>query len=344
MNNKPKIFISWSGKRTASFRVASKLYEIMPLIIQNADFFFSDHITKGKPAIDKIFSNLAEAKIGIFCVTKNNILKPWLIFESGAVASTATNNNGLVIPLLIDMTTDEFKSSPSPLSNLQGTVFTDENDLRRMIQDIGRSVNSGLSEKQLDSLFNTYKTQFYDCDIIDKLIDNADNRLPVIFMTKDCNRFFKLLFKEYLCRLKMGISISEAIHFNTSEDVSKLLNVSFDDAEYFTRELGNMGYLNYEVADTKVFFSDLTEKGIKYGKDNFNESAHITALRIILRGYDKKSCEDVHIGGCLQLCRGVTKSDIRILEDDFYIKVIDESSDGLYCVRPTERALELEFN
>lgn len=346
--NKPKIFISWSGKDTASFRVASKLYEIMPLMFQTADYFFSDHITKGKLGIEKIFANLAEAKIGIFCITKNNLLKPWLNFEAGAILSAVQNNNGLAIPLLINMNTDDFLSFSSPLTNFQGTVFKDENDLRRMIQDIGDSIKSNLSEKQLDNLFAIHKTQFYDCDIDDKPLSNADNSSPVISvqpdttMTKECNRFFKLLFREYLCRRKKGETKSKAIHFKTSAIVSELLKVPFADAEYFTRELGNMGYLNYEVTDTMVFSIVLTEKGIKYGKDNFDESAHITALRIILSEYNPRRCEDVYVGGFMHCCDGVSKSDISILKDMLYIKVISESPDDLFCVRPTAKALELE--
>lgn len=234
--NKPKIFISWSGKDTASFRVASKLYEIMPLMFQNADYFFSDHITKGKPAIDKIFSNLAEAKIGIFCVTKNNILKPWLNFESGAIASAVKNNDGLAISLLINMNTDDFVSFSSPITNFEGAMFTDENDLRRMIQDIGRAINSSLSEKQIDNLFDTYKTQLYDCDITDKPQNNNTSAISTqndTSMTKDCKKFFRLLYAEYLKRRKNGEIIPEAIHFETSEDVSNLLNRCKQSPKYF---------------------------------------------------------------------------------------------------------------
>lgn len=338
--SKPKIFISWSGKDTASFRVASKLYDIMPLMFQNADFFFSDHITKGKLAIDKIFSNLAEAKIGIFCVTKNNILKPWLNFEAGAIASAVTNNDGLAIPLLINMNTDDFASFSSPISHLEGTVFTDENDLLRMIQDIRRSINSSLSEKQLDNLFDTYKTKIYDCDITDESLNSVGNGSPVISaqldtsMTKDCKDFLRLLYIEYLCSRKMGKTIHKATHFNTSEDVSNLLNIPLDDVEYFTYQLGRMDFLNYK-ADKTIISIALTEKGIKYGEDNFDEPSYITALRIIFFTYYNIEKEILIRKGL-----GISGYDIDILKDKQYIQVIRHLTNGDYIIRLTARAFE----
>lgn len=160
-----KIFISWSGKETASYRVAKILKEILPLMFQGNEYFFSDHIQKGTFALNEIFNNLSEAKIGIICITKKNIIKPWLLFESGALSTTVNKNNGLALPLLIDITKDEFAASANPLSGYQGTSFTDHDDFLRFLNDINSKLNTPLSEKQVEIQFNAYKEKIYSVDL-----------------------------------------------------------------------------------------------------------------------------------------------------------------------------------
>lgn len=128
MQEKDVIFISWSGKETASFRMAAILYKVLPVVFQSAECFLSDDIDKGTIGINDILQNLAKAKIGIICVTKANIEKTWLNFEAGALTSAVFNKNGKAITLLIDMTTDEYQSTNSPIHTLQATIL-DEDDL-----------------------------------------------------------------------------------------------------------------------------------------------------------------------------------------------------------------------
>ena len=166
-NEKPLIFISWSGKHTLSYLVAEKLKKFLPLMFQNADYFFSDHLQKGKFALNEIFAKLSKARYGIFCVTKSNVLKPWLNFEAGAIACTVAQNDGNAMPLLIDLSKEEFSISPTPLSYYQATDFLDEQDMLNMLKDIGTAINSPLSEGQIEEVFNRYKSDLLEIKIPD---------------------------------------------------------------------------------------------------------------------------------------------------------------------------------
>lgn len=161
-----KVFISWSGKSTASFNVAKKLAEWLPMILQETEPFMSDNIRSGTNPISQIMEKLANSKIGIICVTKDNITSPWLNFEAGALNNVVTNQSGIVIPILINMTTDEFANSNSPIKNLQGKEFNNE-DFKIVLQDINSCLESPISEKSLNSLYSRLEQDLFDIDLND---------------------------------------------------------------------------------------------------------------------------------------------------------------------------------
>lgn len=161
-----KVFISWSGKNTASFKVAKKLAEWLPMVLQETEPFMSDNIRSGTNAISQIMENLTNSKMGIICVTKDNITSPWLNFEAGALNNVVTNQSGIVIPILINMTTDEFANSNSPIKNLQGKEFNNE-DFKIVLQDINSCLESPISEKSLNSLYSRLEQDLFDIDLKD---------------------------------------------------------------------------------------------------------------------------------------------------------------------------------
>lgn len=161
---KTKIFISWSGKNTASFKVAKKLAEWLPMVLQETEPFMSDNIRSGTNPISQIMDNLANSKIGIICVTQDNITSSWLNFEAGALNNVVTNQSGIVIPLLINMTTDEFANCNSPIKNLQGKEFNDD-DFKIALKDINSYLKSPISEKAFNSLYDGLKQTLFDIDL-----------------------------------------------------------------------------------------------------------------------------------------------------------------------------------
>lgn len=162
-----------------------------------------------------------------------------------------------------------------------------------------------------------------------KSVDDSD------IMTEDCKYFLRLLYIEYLCNRKMGETIHEAAQFDTFEDVSNLLDIPVDDVKYFSFQLESKGFLDYK--DKKMFEAIiLTEKGIKYGEDNFYEPSFITALRIIFFTYYDIIKREIMIKKDL----GISSYDIDILKDHQYIQVIEYCTNGDYVIKLTAKAFE----
>ena len=273
MQEKETIFISWSGKDTASYRMANILYETLPVIFQSADYFLSDDIPKGTVGIQQIFQNLSKAKIGIICVTKQNVEKTWLNFEAGALGSAVYNKDGMAIPLLIDMTSDEFAASNTPMKTFQGTELN-EKELMRMFLSINTNLGNPLKETQVKSLFDSMaKNQILNCSLDSGItsVKKSNSVQNDVLLTKDCLIFLRKLYQEYLTNRNKGLSRSESIAFGNSKELSAKFGMSFEDVEYFTRHLADIGYLHSEAADLMVFFSELTEKAVKFCEENFDD-------------------------------------------------------------------------
>lgn len=133
-----KIFISWSGD--LSKKVAEFLGSWIEDVLQGTETWISsDDIDKGALWFGDISSQLSETKIGILCLTRENIQAPWILFEAGALSKGLSKNR--VCPLLINLSHTDL--SP-PLSQFNGTLPTKE-DLLKLI----RTINSENDEKVL---------------------------------------------------------------------------------------------------------------------------------------------------------------------------------------------------
>lgn len=100
-----------------------------------------------------------------------------------------------------------------------------------------------------------------------------------------------------------------------------------------------MGFLTYESADIMVMFSDLTEKGIKYGEDNFDEPEHIAALRLIIDRYNQSGKRNVDTKAV-----GIDSKDVQILVEKGYIRIVSQYFNNNYSVKPIAKAFEFERN
>jgi hypothetical protein len=113
MAEKMKVFISWGGKLSQA--VARALHDFLPQILQNLDPWFSTvDIYSGDRWANEIGAKLEECGVGIFVVTADNITRPWLNFEAGAVAKSVTK--GKPMPVLFDVKDTEVVG---PLSQFQ---------------------------------------------------------------------------------------------------------------------------------------------------------------------------------------------------------------------------------
>jgi hypothetical protein len=149
-----KVFISWSGER--SRLVAELLNDWIQCVIQAVDpWMSSKDIDRGSLWFSEISDALANTSVGIVCLTKENKDRPWILFESGALAKGLSSNR--VCTFLIDLEPTDLQN---PLAQFNHTSAT-----RNGLLDLVRTINLSLQEqalnsKILDNVFATYWPQF----------------------------------------------------------------------------------------------------------------------------------------------------------------------------------------
>lgn len=151
---KTKVFISWSG--SLSKRVAESLREWLPNVLQHVKPYFTpDDIEKGSKWDNEISKELEESHIGIICVTRENVDRPWVLFEAGALSKNISKSN--VCPIFIDLGSTDTKG---PLSRFQATLIN-EKDFKRLLSTINNvSGESKLDPETLTNVFSKWWPEF----------------------------------------------------------------------------------------------------------------------------------------------------------------------------------------
>jgi hypothetical protein len=148
-----KVFISWSGNR--SRQVAELLNNWLECVLQAVDpWMSSKDIDRGALWFSEITDQLATTKIGIVCLTKANLNKPWILFESGALAKGLSSNK--VCTFLIDLEPNDISD---PLAQFNHT-FPDKEGLYQLARTLNNSLDNSLRESILQNVFDTYWPQF----------------------------------------------------------------------------------------------------------------------------------------------------------------------------------------
>ncbi|MEP0005085.1 MAG: TIR domain-containing protein [Balneola sp.] len=149
-----KIFISWSGNQSKS--VATYLKSWIEQIIQAADPWISVDIDKGKKWNGEIINELAESRVGIICLTRDNLNSPWILFEAGALSKSTDSH---VCTFLVDITPTDLTG---PLSIFQATKFNRE-DIFKLLTSINNNVKlsggKSLTNDNLRALFKIFYPQ-----------------------------------------------------------------------------------------------------------------------------------------------------------------------------------------
>jgi hypothetical protein len=146
--DKMRIFVSWSGARSAA--VAEALKEYLPVINNAFDPWLSSvDIEKGSRSTSEIAEALAAARAGIICLTPNNLKEPWILYEAGGVAKTV--DKPLACTLLIDLEPSEVSK---PLGDFQHTRLV-EKELLQLVKTLNRALGEGAKreEAQLEKSF-----------------------------------------------------------------------------------------------------------------------------------------------------------------------------------------------
>ena len=88
----------------------------------------------------EIDGKLEACDFGIICLTRENMTKPWVLFEAGAISRSI--NRSRVTPLLIDLSPADLSG---PLAHFQATTIS-EVDMLRLI----KSINSSIDDSRFD--------------------------------------------------------------------------------------------------------------------------------------------------------------------------------------------------
>ncbi|HEX7721389.1 MAG TPA: helix-turn-helix domain-containing protein [Pyrinomonadaceae bacterium] len=145
-----KVFISWSGQRSAA--VADALRYWLPKVIQALEPWMSaDDIDKGTRWRSGLASELEQSSVGIICLTRENLDSTWIHFEAGALSKQQQNT--YVCTLLLGLEPTDVRE---PLAQFQHTRTT-KDDLRKLISTINNAVgDSKLSESELGETFEVW--------------------------------------------------------------------------------------------------------------------------------------------------------------------------------------------
>ncbi len=151
-----KVFISWSGD--TSKKVAEAIREWLPTVLQTVKPYFTpSDIEKGTRWSSDIAGELDDSMAGIFCVTKENLTSPWLMFEAGAISKKVEQS--LVCPILIGLDNSDIAG---PLTQFQTTLF-EKADFKGLVSTLNKAnKHNVLEENVLHKVFDQFWPELED--------------------------------------------------------------------------------------------------------------------------------------------------------------------------------------
>jgi hypothetical protein len=151
-----KIFISWSGARSKA--IAEILSDWVKCVLQATRPWLSTRdIDRGALWFSEIHDQLKDTSVGIVCLTQENKIRPWILFEAGALAKGLSSSR--VCTFLIDLKPSDLQD---PLAQFNHTLPE-----RQSMWELIRTLNGCLGANSLDEriliqVFDTYWGQFED--------------------------------------------------------------------------------------------------------------------------------------------------------------------------------------
>lgn len=151
-----KAFISWSGSQ--SKELGEAIRDWIPLVLQAVTPYFTpSDIEKGTRWSNDIAKELEASSIGIFCITRENVRAPWILFEAGALSKSIDKSH--VCPILFGVSPADIEG---PLKQFQLTAF-DKGDLKQLLTTInGRLQDGKLAPKTLEAVFDKWWPDLFE--------------------------------------------------------------------------------------------------------------------------------------------------------------------------------------
>lgn len=149
-----KVFLSWSGDRSRA--VAGLLSDWLCCVIQAARPWISSRdLDRGSLWFGEINDQLKDTTVGIICLTQENKNRPWILFESGALAKGLSTSR--VCTFLVDL---EPKDIEDPLAQFNHT-FPNRDSILALVRTLNVSLGqAALDSRVLEQVFETYWPQF----------------------------------------------------------------------------------------------------------------------------------------------------------------------------------------
>jgi hypoxanthine phosphoribosyltransferase len=150
-----KVLLSYSGSQ--SMGVAEALRKLIKIALPDAKpwMAFQD-IQPGSRWQEDLYHTLRETRFAVICLTRENRLSPWLLFEAGAIASKPESSNKKVYPLSIDFELDDL---PGPLKQFQG-VKCDRAGITKILHDLNEAMGFKESLLNLEDKISTHWEDF----------------------------------------------------------------------------------------------------------------------------------------------------------------------------------------
>lgn len=144
-----KVFISWSGDRSKALAEAIKTW--LADVIHSIKPWLSDHdIQAGARWSADLDQELQDTHFGVLCLTRENMEKPWLLFEAGSLAKSL--DLARVVPYRLDVSATEVKP---PLSQFQGVDATKDGTFK-LLQSINNNLAEPLRFDRLERMFKKF--------------------------------------------------------------------------------------------------------------------------------------------------------------------------------------------
>ena len=145
-NTSLEVLISWSGRQSRA--VALGLHIWLPKVLPTLRPWISTQdIDKGTRWSNELQNYLARAQGSIICLTPENIVSPWVYWETGAISQT---QRFPICPLLIGISPEDIKGGP--LNQFQCT-FADKEDVLLLVTSLNQRLEVPEDELRLRGLF-----------------------------------------------------------------------------------------------------------------------------------------------------------------------------------------------
>lgn len=235
-----KVFVSWSGRRSKA--VAELLADWIKCVLQASQPWISTRdIDKGAIWFSEISDQLKDTAAGIVCLTQENKNKPWILFETGALAKGLSTNR--VCTFLVDLKPADIED---PLAQFNHTTADDSS-----MWGLVCSLNSGLeaaklNEKILRQVFDTYWPQF----------------------DKEFKKILKEIPSEDAAEPRSEVSILDEILSNTRALTSRVREIerqSSPSRNSDGSERLNHMYIENMAADPTMSVAAVLNEGVKRG-------------------------------------------------------------------------------